>query len=84
MQEFYQFFADAVAAGVTKKIISVLIGDNGTMKLQMVKLLFGMVEHGTMLDTLEKKEMMISSEQFNSLLFQLEMTEEEQIPLHIL
>ena len=54
------------------------------MKLQMVKLLFGMVEHGTMLDILEKKEMMISSEQFNSLLFQLEMTEEEQIPLHIL
>ena len=82
MQEFYQFFADAVAAGVT--IISVLIGDNGTMKSQMVKLLFGMVEHGTMLDTLEKKEMMISSEQFNSLLFQQEMTEAEQIPLRIL
>ena len=54
------------------------------MKLQMVKLPFGMVEHGTMLDTLEKKEMMISLEQFNSLLSQQEMIEEEQIPLRIL
>ena len=54
MQEFYQFFADAVAAGVTKKNHIGTDWGQWYNEVANIKAAFGMAAHGTILDTQEE------------------------------